>query len=345
MIILVSDWALCSKSESINFTGKMGRAEGISCSLAGIAMLIERNVWHSVIMKVVLSVCLAVCFIFIVILLQFVVASRRHTGNLRGIPYMSRYEQIIRARHLLFFVFGPDIMILNCDEEDTHYKLKALPERELSSNPEDLYDKYNRSFQGASEKTLQQYIQLLKSDYEVWSVWSSGIPPLMTAVFIGLSTSFVAIFVAILSSDLANGRAPSHSISTVINLCIVVSILSLSGMYPLRKVSLKRSKAVLFIGIAEGALASKTTPGHSAGEIIDGKERATVVWVNVDIPSKHFVFHSALSCNYVGKMEETPFKGIGRLKRDGGWLSFDDRRTALTTHVEKFEGYKVIEHC
>jgi hypothetical protein len=42
------------------------------------------------------------------------------------------------------------------------------------------------------------------------------------------------------------------------------------------------------------------------------------ILINIDIPTKKFTIHH--QCVYTEKMKETPFKGIGELKRDGGWI-------------------------
>lgn len=46
-----------------------------------------------------------------------------------------------------------------------------------------------------------------------------------------------------------------------------------------------------------------------------------MLWVNVDKPTKRCVIHRQ-GCQYEQDKSETPHKGIGELKRDGGWLSF-----------------------
>ena len=53
-------------------------------------------------------------------------------------------------------------------------------------------------------------------------------------------------------------------------------------------------------------------------------------WVNVDKPTKRCVIHRE-GCKYEQAKSETPFKGISKLKRDGGWVSFDS--------VEEAGGY------
>ncbi len=44
-------------------------------------------------------------------------------------------------------------------------------------------------------------------------------------------------------------------------------------------------------------------------------------WVNVDEPDNRKCTIHREECRYVLR-SETPYKGIGRLKRDGGWFPF-----------------------
>jgi hypothetical protein len=56
-----------------------------------------------------------------------------------------------------------------------------------------------------------------------------------------------------------------------------------------------------------------------------------MIWVNLDKPTKKLTIHTNLSCIYVLNKKETPNKGIGKLKRDGGWISF--------TSIEEAQNY------
>ena len=47
-----------------------------------------------------------------------------------------------------------------------------------------------------------------------------------------------------------------------------------------------------------------------------------MIWVNVDKPTKKLTIHTNPNCIYVLNKKETLNKGIGKLKRDGGWISF-----------------------
>ena len=72
-----------------------------------------------------------------------------------------------------------------------------------------------------------------------------------------------------------------------------------------------------------------------------------MVWVNVDKPTKKLTMHTNLSCIYVLKKKETPFKGIEELKRDGGWFSFnnEDEAHIYCTDIINKKGYKLTICC
>ncbi|WP_102027757.1 hypothetical protein [Salirhabdus sp. Marseille-P4669] len=71
--------------------------------------------------------------------------------------------------------------------------------------------------------------------------------------------------------------------------------------------------------------------------------RKKEVWVNIDIPTRKFTIHT--ECTYTKNMKETEYKGIERLKRDGGWVSFKSKDAAIKCHNQKFEDYSVTSHC
>ncbi len=56
-------------------------------------------------------------------------------------------------------------------------------------------------------------------------------------------------------------------------------------------------------------------------------------WVNVDTTS--LKLHRE-DCHYAIEHKETPFKGDGELRRDGGWLSFSDVQEAKRYHQQHF---------
>ena len=70
-----------------------------------------------------------------------------------------------------------------------------------------------------------------------------------------------------------------------------------------------------------------------------------MVWLNVDKPTKKCTLHMNSSCTYMQKKSETPYKGIGHLKRDGGWLSFNDVKQATIYQETNFPIYQLIDHC
>ncbi len=72
-------------------------------------------------------------------------------------------------------------------------------------------------------------------------------------------------------------------------------------------------------------------------------ERSSNYWLNVDIPTKKATLH-ALGCKYEIEKRETPLKGLGHLKRDGGWLGFASEADADIYARAKLSGY-VIKKC
>ena len=69
-----------------------------------------------------------------------------------------------------------------------------------------------------------------------------------------------------------------------------------------------------------------------------------MVWVNLDKPTKRCTIHST-DCRFVLKKQETRHKGLGKLKRDGGWLYFETVEEAEEFCNERYPDYKVSRHC
>lgn len=72
------------------------------------------------------------------------------------------------------------------------------------------------------------------------------------------------------------------------------------------------------------------------------------VYVNIDKPLKRITVHRNQKCTYVSRyLQETDFKGVGNLKRDGGWLILRDQ-TEFQNNKEvkgaQRDGYDII-HC
>ena len=60
-------------------------------------------------------------------------------------------------------------------------------------------------------------------------------------------------------------------------------------------------------------------------------------WLNVDRPTKRCVLHRP-RCTYAVGKHETPFKGIGHVKRDGGWLGFASEQEARSYFESALQG-------
>jgi len=69
-------------------------------------------------------------------------------------------------------------------------------------------------------------------------------------------------------------------------------------------------------------------------------------WLNIDKTTKKCVIHIN-GCSYERKKEETLWKGISELKRDGGWLSFtsmDEAERHFRNEWSK-QGYELSRDC
>ncbi len=69
-------------------------------------------------------------------------------------------------------------------------------------------------------------------------------------------------------------------------------------------------------------------------------------WVNVDKPTKKCTIHVE-GCRFERGKYEMRLKGIGELRRDGGWLSFSSLEEAegYCNQAWKRKGHTIIRHC
>ena len=58
-------------------------------------------------------------------------------------------------------------------------------------------------------------------------------------------------------------------------------------------------------------------------------------WMNIDKPKKRCTVHSEV-CRYSREKSETSLKGIGTIKRDGGWMPFISIEEARTYFDENW---------
>ena len=70
-----------------------------------------------------------------------------------------------------------------------------------------------------------------------------------------------------------------------------------------------------------------------------------MAWINVDIPIKQIVYHANDECSSVSGREETQYRGVGEIKRDGGWLQFSDLSEVIKYHKEKYPDFAFLQHC
>jgi hypothetical protein len=74
-------------------------------------------------------------------------------------------------------------------------------------------------------------------------------------------------------------------------------------------------------------------------------EQTGSVWVNIDIPLKKYVIHWQMNCAFLGKNDQSSYKGVGILLRDGGWLPFDTLQEAQDFQNIQYANYENLEHC
>jgi hypothetical protein len=68
------------------------------------------------------------------------------------------------------------------------------------------------------------------------------------------------------------------------------------------------------------------------------------LWMNVDKPSRTCTVHQE-GCAMAKSRAETPSKGVGKLKEDGGWLSFESREAAHNHVFKNWNELYIIDHC
>jgi len=96
------------------------------------------------------------------------------------------------------------------------------------------------------------------------------------------------------------------------------------------------------------SLKENTKPGQDL-QTSALKKRAERVqgeyWVNVDKPTKTCTIH-VRGCEYDNRKIETEYKGIGNLKRDGGWLPFESLKEAQDYCKERWmkQRFRIISH-
>jgi hypothetical protein len=69
------------------------------------------------------------------------------------------------------------------------------------------------------------------------------------------------------------------------------------------------------------------------------------VWVNVDKPTRHCTIHGDPTCGFAEGKTATDWKGIGEIKRDGGWLSMASVEAAEKYCKAEYPGYDISTCC
>ena len=74
------------------------------------------------------------------------------------------------------------------------------------------------------------------------------------------------------------------------------------------------------------------------------EDSISMIWVNIDKPLKSCTIHAS-NCTFVLKKQETKYKGVGKIKRDGGWLPFESLEDAYNFCREEYPDFTVSRHC
>jgi len=67
-------------------------------------------------------------------------------------------------------------------------------------------------------------------------------------------------------------------------------------------------------------------------------------WMNVDKPGHTCTVHQE-KCAMAKSRAETAKKGLGSLKEDGGWLSFESRNAAHEYVFKNYSQFFIVDHC
>lgn len=67
-----------------------------------------------------------------------------------------------------------------------------------------------------------------------------------------------------------------------------------------------------------------------------------MIWLNVDKPLRKCTIHQE-GCSYL-PTNETAYKGIGTIKRDGGWFNFENYCDAERFQREQFADF-ILVNC
>lgn len=73
-------------------------------------------------------------------------------------------------------------------------------------------------------------------------------------------------------------------------------------------------------------------PVPSAPQAAAPPPAAPAAWVNISVPSRVPTVHREDGCRFVQQKRESPAKGVGRLKGQGGWLPFPSWDAAQTAY-------------
>ena len=59
-------------------------------------------------------------------------------------------------------------------------------------------------------------------------------------------------------------------------------------------------------------------------------------WANIDVPTQMFTVHRS-DCIYKPKISQ--YKGVNKIERSGGWMSFEDVQAAKTFFDKEYSSF------
>ena len=71
------------------------------------------------------------------------------------------------------------------------------------------------------------------------------------------------------------------------------------------------------------------------------------LWLNIDLPTSIATLHVS-TCQYSVNKRVSTFKGVGDLRRDGGWLSFtseDEAESYVRSYSDRRLSFKRCSRC
>lgn len=127
----------------------------------GIIGLLNTHLWHN---RALTFTLIAIFTLFIILIAIDYISYKKLKSitNSVGHLYSTDYDRIFRSSHMFFLFLGPELLVINNEK-----KIVILMDKKLNWTPELLYNEYYPIFRNCSRDILNQYIKIMKSDYEI----------------------------------------------------------------------------------------------------------------------------------------------------------------------------------